>query len=76
MLHPSASSIVNTSGSNLLPKIAQTLKDEGFDYLQCQGGYDEGPGKPLVCFYHLIAMSEIAIDAKSLPKKKPREVRL
>ena len=60
----------------LLRNIAQALKDEGFDYLQCQGGYDEGPGKPLVCFYHLIAMSEIAVDEKLLPNKKPREVRL
>ena len=25
-----------------------TLKRYGFNYLQCQGGYDEGPGKSLV----------------------------
>ncbi|MEB3262565.1 MAG: NAD(P)H-quinone oxidoreductase subunit J, partial [Cyanobacteriota bacterium] len=27
-----------------LPLIATALKATGFDYLQCQGGYDEGPG--------------------------------
>ena len=26
------------------------LKNYGFNYLQCQGGYDEGPGKNLVSF--------------------------
>ena len=41
----------------VLPMIAAALKSNGFDYLQCQGGYDEGPGEPLVCFYHLLAMS-------------------
>ena len=43
----------------LLPIIAAALKGFGFDYLQCQGGYDEGPGEHLVCFYHLVAMSEM-----------------
>ena len=33
--------------------IAAALKSNGFDYLQCQGGHDEGPGEQLVCFYHL-----------------------
>jgi NAD(P)H-quinone oxidoreductase subunit J len=32
-----------------LPVIAAALKSHGFDYLQCQGGYDEGPGERLVC---------------------------
>ncbi|MBM5801069.1 MAG: NAD(P)H-quinone oxidoreductase subunit J, partial [Cyanobacteria bacterium K_DeepCast_35m_m2_023] len=27
----------------VLPLIATALKAYGFDYLQCQGGYDEGP---------------------------------
>ncbi len=35
------------------------LKDLGFNYLQCQGGYDEGPGKYLVSFYHLISIGDI-----------------
>ncbi|NDD69926.1 MAG: NAD(P)H-quinone oxidoreductase subunit J, partial [Synechococcaceae bacterium WB9_4xC_028] len=42
-----------------LPVIAAALKSHGFDYLQCQGGYDEGPGERLVCFYHLVAMAEV-----------------
>ncbi len=60
-----------------LNNIACVLKDNGFDYLQCQGGYDEGAGAKLVCFYHLIAMNEIITtnSTKSIDKK-PREVRL
>ena len=55
-----------------LPTVAAALKTHGFDYLQCQGGYDEGPGECLVCFYHLIAMAEI-VDEKI---NSLREVRL
>ena len=51
-------------------EIASTLKADGFNYLQCQGGYDEGPGKNLVCFYNLISMIEVEKIFK------PREVRL
>ncbi|MCG8368195.1 MAG: NAD(P)H-quinone oxidoreductase subunit J [Pseudanabaenales cyanobacterium] len=40
----------------------------GFNYLQCQGAYDTGPGGPLVSFYHLIKVSDDA--------DKPEEVRL
>jgi NAD(P)H-quinone oxidoreductase subunit J len=47
-----------------LQVIAAALKSNGFDYLQCQGGYDEGPGERLVCFYHFVAMAEF-IDGKS-----------
>ena len=43
-----------------LPVIAAALKSHGFDHLQCQGGYDEGPGQQLVSFYHFIAMAEVA----------------
>ena len=35
------------------------LKGYGFNYLQGQGGYDEGPGKCLVSFYHLISLGNI-----------------
>ena len=60
-----------------LVSIASALKDWGFDYLQCQGGYDEGAGQKLVSFYHLIAMNEM-IQKKSSHSKEmqPREVRL
>ena len=38
-----------------------TLKGYGFNYLQCQGGYDEGPGKCLVSFYHLISLGDLSL---------------
>ncbi len=56
--------------------VARALKENGFDYLECQGGYDEGPGKNLVCFYQLIAMSELVKDSSSSTINPPREVRL
>ena len=60
----------------VLPMIAAALKSNGFDYLQCQGGYDEGPGEQLVCFYHLLAMAE-QVDAMAAdPSAKLREVRI
>ena len=43
---------------DLLIEIVSSLKSHGFNYLECQGGYDEGPGKKIVCFYHLIAIKE------------------
>ncbi len=55
---------------DFLVPIVSLLKSDGFNYLQCQGGYDEGPGRSLVCFYHLI-------EIKDLQKKEsPREIRL
>ena len=44
---------------SFLFQTVEALKEYGFDYLECQGGYDEGPGQKLVCFYHLIAMNEL-----------------
>ena len=55
---------------NHLLSIVEALKVDGFNYLQCQGGYDEGPGLNIVCFYNLIELSEIIKDFS------PREVRL
>ena len=46
------------------------LRSYGFNYLQCQGGYDQGPGKKLVSFYHFITVD----DVQKL--EKIREVRL
>ena len=43
-----------------LPLLAAALKAAGFDYLQCQGGYDEGPGGRLVSFYHLVKLASLA----------------
>ena len=62
---------------NKLFDIAEALKNNGFDYLQCQGGYDEGAGKNLVCFYHLIAMGEAAnFSTNTTNSNVLREVRL
>ena len=61
--------VIKVNPSNLL-SIAEALKNNGFNYLQCQGGYDEGPGLNIVCFYNLIEMNECKKDIS------PREVRL
>jgi NAD(P)H-quinone oxidoreductase subunit J len=61
--------VIKITPSNLL-SIVEALKNDGFNYLQCQGGYDEGPGLNIVCFYNLIEMSEFKKDLT------PREVRL
>ncbi len=55
---------------DLLIEIVSRLKSHGFNYLECQGGYDEGPGKKIVCFYHLIEIKEYKKGSK------PNEVRL
>ena len=41
-----------------LYEAVSALKKYGFNYLQCQGGYDEGPGKNLVSFYHFITVDD------------------
>jgi len=61
--------VIKITPTNLL-SIVEALKNNGFNYLQCQGGYDEGPGLNIVCFYNLIEMSEFKKDFS------PREVRL
>ena len=61
--------VIKISPNNLL-SIVEALKNDGFNYLQCQGGYDEGPGLNIVCFYNLIEMIELKEDIS------PREVRL
>ncbi|MEB3267455.1 MAG: NAD(P)H-quinone oxidoreductase subunit J [Leptolyngbya sp.] len=40
----------------------------GFNYLQCQGAYDMGPGQDLVSFYHLTKLDDNA--------DRPAEVRI
>ena len=61
--------VIKIKPENLLSTV-EALKNDGFNYLQCQGGYDEGPGLNIVCFYNLIEMSEFKKDIS------PREVRL
>jgi len=63
-----------------LPLVATALKATGFDYLQCQGGYDEGPGGRLVSFYHLVKLAALAdrcsLDQPLPADQKPEELRL
>ena len=59
--------LIAVEPSVLLP-IATALYAYGFNYLQCQGGYDLGPGQQLVSFYHLV---KVADDVRP-----PEEVRL
>jgi NAD(P)H-quinone oxidoreductase subunit J len=66
-----------------LPLVATALKAWGFDYLQCQGGIDEGPGGRLVSFYHLVRLGSLAEKVEALApgaplasELRPDEVRL
>jgi len=59
--------IIKVEAQFLIP-ICTALYAYGFNYLQCQGAYDEGPGKSLVSFYHLIKVSDDA--------DRPEEVRI
>lgn len=51
----------------LIP-LSTALYAYGFNYLQCQGAYDTGPGQDLVTFYHLTKVSDNA--------DRPDEVRV
>ncbi|AFY29252.1 NAD(P)H-quinone oxidoreductase subunit J [Cyanobium gracile] len=70
--------------ASALPLVATALKATGFDYLQCQGGYDEGPGGRLVSFYHLVKMAAMVEQLAALAdasgplpaEAHPQEVRL
>lgn len=59
--------MIKVEPESLLP-VAQALHSDGFNYLQCQGAYDSGPGEELVSFYHLIKVSDDA--------DRPEEVRV
>lgn len=52
----------------LLIPFCTALYANGFNYLQCQGAYDAGPGQELVSFYHLVKCTDNA--------DRPDEVRL
>lgn len=62
----------------VLVPVATALYAYGFNYLQCQGGYDAGPGDDLVSFYHLIKVSDNADQPEEvrikvfLPRDNPR----
>lgn len=59
--------IIGISPKFLIP-LSTALFAYGFNYLQCQGAYDLGPGKELVSFYHLVKVAD-NIDS-------PQEMRL
>ncbi len=73
----SAVELIKVEPQVLLP-IASALYAYGFNYLQCQGAYDEGPGQELVSFYHLVkvqdnvtAPEEVRVKVY-LPRSNPR----
>lgn len=61
----------------LLP-ISAALYAYGFNYLQCQCGYDLGAGQPLVSVYHLIKLTDNVSHPEEvrvkifLPREDPR----
>ncbi len=59
--------IIKVEADSLI-SVATALQSSGFNYLQCQGAYDCGPGEDLVSFYHLVKLSDNA--------DRPEEVRL
>ncbi len=69
--------VIRVEPEFLIP-ISTALYAYGFNYLQCQGAYDMGPGKDLVSFYHLIKVSDDADRPEEvrvkvfLPRENPR----
>ncbi|HAC64630.1 MAG TPA: NADH-quinone oxidoreductase subunit C [Cyanothece sp. UBA12306] len=59
--------LIKVDGEFLIP-LATALYAYGFNYLQCQGAFDLGPGKELVSFYHLVKLTDNS--------DRPEEVRL
>ncbi len=69
--------LIKIEADFLIP-IASALYAYGFNYLQCQGAYDEGAGKNLVSFYHLVKVSDDAHSTEEvrikvfLPRDNPK----
>lgn len=59
--------VIRVEPQFLLP-VCTALYAYGFNYMQCQGGYDSGPGGELVSFYHIVKLTDSAI--------KPAEIRI
>ena len=59
--------VIKVEAAFLIP-ICTALYAHGFNYLQCQGAYDDGPGRDLVSFYHLTKVADNA--------DRPAEVRV
>ena len=66
--------LIKVEPDYLIP-IATALYAYGFNYLQCQGAYDLGPGKELVSFYHLVKVGDDVTQPEELRLKVflPRE---
>lgn len=69
--------LIQVEADFLIP-LATALYAYGFNYLQCQGAYDLGPGKELVSFYHLVKVTDnvdnpVEVRLKVfLPRDNPR----
>jgi len=69
--------VIKVDPTFLIP-VATALYAYGFNYLQCQGGYDAGPGEDLVSFYHLIKVGDDVDKAEEvrlkvfLPRENPQ----
>lgn len=68
--------LIKVDAELLLP-LATALYAYGFNYLQCQGAYDDGPGKDLVSFYHLLKVADNVTQPEEvrikvyLPRENP-----
>lgn len=69
--------ILKVEAENLL-FVAKALQDYGFNYLNLQCGFDDGPGAPLGSMYHLTQLRDsvdrpLAVRIKVfLPREDPR----
>ncbi|MGL6282727.1 MAG: NAD(P)H-quinone oxidoreductase subunit J [Microcoleaceae cyanobacterium] len=69
--------IIKVDRDFLIP-ISTALYAYGFNYLQCQCGYDAGPGEDLVSMYHLVKVSNNAVTPEEVrvkvfvPRSDPR----
>lgn len=67
-LDASGVQMIKVDRENLIA-VSQALVAAGFNYLQCQGGYDLGPGQELVSFYHLVKLTDDAVQPEELRLK-------
>lgn len=69
--------IIKVDRDYLIP-LATALYAYGFNYLQCQCGYDVGPGEELVSMYHLVKVEDDVTEPEEvrvkvfLPREDPR----
>ena len=69
--------IIKVDRDFLIP-LATALYAYGFNYLQCQCGYDVGPGEDLVSMYHLVKVKDDVTEPEEvrvkvfLPREDPR----